>query len=34
MDGLEANPLPSPSQLDKGTVAPAKYEDTFLPNNN
>ncbi len=32
-DGME-NPLPSPSQLDKGTVAPAKYEENFLPNNN
>jgi hypothetical protein len=29
-----SNPLPSPSQLDKGTVAPAKYEENFLPNGN
>jgi hypothetical protein len=32
-DGMN-NPLPSPSELDKGTVSPTKYEDAFIASNN
>jgi len=32
-DGM-VNPLPQPSQLDKGTSAPIKYEQSFIPSGN